>query len=449
MTDWLILVLVIGVNFVLWGSVGFLRLCDEGIGRWLSRASDRRAARSGPRRLSVVGGRHPQRLTVDDIAVLMAAHDEELVIEHSLRCIGALVPIQNVHVVSDFSTDRTVELARRTGARVLETQTNVGKAGALQAGIEHFGLTRRFAAVLILDADTQLDRCYFDRALPLLDDPRVVAVAGCAQTRWHPKDQSLLGAMIVAHRQRIYTLTQRLLKYGQTWRGLNATHIVPGFASIYRSRALEQIEINPSGLVIEDFNMTFEIHAKRLGRVAFTPGACAYTQDPDRYGDYVRQIRRWALGLWQTVHRHRPRRGLFALVLAQLLGELLTSSVLFLLLPLVVLCLGAAELATVAGFGFGADLSAGIRDHITLTVIALGILLPDYLLTCCVALLEKRPRYLYLGLFFVGMRVTDAAVALSTLPRAWRERSDGRWTSPTRRAVPSGDGDEARVREVA
>jgi len=450
-SPWVLAVLVIGVNFVLWGGVGLLRFADELAARvrgrfrqWRGRGGRRRArhrAPSGRRSFSMhnadVGpGR---RLTAADIAVLMAAHDEELVIEHSLAAISELVPAENVHVVSDYSTDRTVELARAAGVHVLQTATNVGKAGALQEGVTRFALAERFEAVLILDADTQLDPRYLEVALPLLDDPRVVAVAGCAQTRWHPGELSLLGAMIVAHRQRIYTLTQRLLKYGQTWRGLSATHIVPGFASIYRSRALEQIEVNAAGLVIEDFNMTFEVHAKKLGRVAFAPAACAYTQDPSNYRDYVKQTSRWALGLWQTLRRHRPRRGFFAAMLALLIAELLTSSVLFVLLPLVLLVLCAGELATSVGIDEAQPVADLVGDHLGLTAIALGVLLPDYLMTCAVAALEKRPRYLYLGLFFLAMRVTDAVIALRTLPRAWQERSSGQWVSPTRRAiVPEG-----------
>jgi len=452
-TVWLLVVLVIGVNFVLWGSIGLLRLCDERIGR--RRRARHRHAHARRRSSNLLRpaacpytldrNLDRRRLTTRDIAVLMAAHNEELVIEYSLRAIAELVPIANVHVVSDFSSDRTVELARATGATVLETETNVGKAGALQAGIRHFRLAERFAAVLILDADTQLDPRYFEVALPMLDDPRVAAVAGCAQTRWHPEELSLLGAMVVAHRQRIYTLTQRLLKFGQTWRGISATHIVPGFASIYRSRVLEDVDVNPPGLVIEDFNMTFEVHAKRLGRVAFSLGACAYTQDPSRYRDYVKQTKRWALGLWQTLRRHRPRRGLFAAGLAVLIAELLTSSLFFLLLPFVLLILGAAELATAVGLGFGASVADAVSGGDVIAAVALGVLLPDYLLTLWVALLERRPRYLYLGLFFMAMRVTDAAIALWTLPLAWRERSTGQWVSPTRRAIAPVEG----VREVA
>jgi len=61
----------------------------------------------------------------------MPAHNEEVVIAESLAAITALIPAGQVHVVSDGSTDRTVELAEAMGANVIATETNLGKAGAL------------------------------------------------------------------------------------------------------------------------------------------------------------------------------------------------------------------------------------------------------------------------------------------------------------------------------
>jgi poly-beta-1,6-N-acetyl-D-glucosamine synthase len=53
---------------------------------------------------------------------------------------------------------------------------------------------------------------------------------------------------------------------------------------MYRSSAPAKIKVLAPGLVIEDFNMTFEIQAKKLGRIAFRPSAAvAYTQDPDNF----------------------------------------------------------------------------------------------------------------------------------------------------------------------
>ena len=372
-----------------------------------------------------------------DVAVLIPAHNEALVIGESLRSIMALVPRQNVHVVSDGSTDATVQIARHAGARVIETKENVGKAGALQEAIERFGLVRRFALVMLLDADTRVQPGYFGAALPMLADPKVVAVAGCVRTALDRK-MSPSGNVLVGHRTRIYTVGQRALKFGQTYLRSNATPIVPGFASLYRTRVLPKIDMNPPGLVIEDFNMTFEVYQKRLGKVGFNLGAVAVTQDPDNFRDYVRQTKRWAVGLWQTVRRHPPRANLFTAMLALLLLELVTSSVLFALLPLVLLVLAVPELAGgVASWPWFADVYAAVSAHVRLTTVLFGVVLPDYLLTCAVALIERRPRLLLLGVFFPLLRIVDAMIALYSVPVAWLSRSSGRWKSPARRAPAS------------
>lgn len=439
---WALVLLVVGVNLLFWGAIGLLRLADDVLQRGLRRRDreTRHRPRPSPLRPPLPGpdegGHGPAPLR---LAVLMPAHDEALVIGESLAAITALVPRDDVHVVSDASTDATVEIAIAAGVHVLETPTNVGKGGALAHALRPGGILDAYDAVLILDADTQLDPDYLGCALPMLEDPEVVAVAGCAHTRWE-RSLGPVGTVVVAHRQRIYALTQWLVKYGQTWRGISATHIVPGFASIYRTEALRRIDIAAAGLVIEDFNMTFEIHAKDLGRIAFHPGAIAYTQDPARYRDYVRQMQRWCLGLWQTIRRHRPRRLVFGISLAAMVTELVTSSLAFVLLPLVALLLGVLalvpEVASVPALG---DATTVLAGELSLPLLLLVVLLPDYVLTVAVAIAERRPRYLLDGLFFIPMRVTDAAITLASLPRAWRTRSTGRWTSPTRRVVePTG-----------
>ena len=450
---WLLFALVFGVNFTLWGTIGFLRIVDGALDRFRRLPRNAGSAAHRARRAAALiqaaangglagstlasgGGR---TLTIADVAVLMAAHNEEVVIDDSLAAITALVPRENVHVVSDASTDSTVDLALRHGVNVIETATNVGKAGALEEGIRTFGLVERFSVVLLLDADTRLDPGYFQAALPLFDDPDIVAVAGCAHSNWHTPGLSFLGRLVTAHRSRIYALTQRLLKYGLTWRRINATHIVPGFASLYRTTVLPNITINPVGLVIEDFNMTFEVYRKSLGRVGFTVSAIAITQDPVTVHDYIKQTKRWALGLWQTVRRHRLHPDLLSAMLCVLLLELLTASVTFLVLPLVVIVLVVPDLFPVAlHWPVASAVHAAIASHTSLRTIYLGVLLPDLLLTLFVAAVERRPRYLLYSVFFVFMRTIDAAIAIYTLPRAWREESTGRWVSPARRDPAGG-----------
>ena len=427
---WALAMLMLGANFALWGSVGLIRLAESVLTRGGGPPDppDRRSAwRANP------GG----PLTTTDVAVLIPAHNEELVIADSLRAIMALVPPRNVHVVSDGSTDGTVQIARRSGARVISTQENVGKAGALEEAIARFGLIDRFAVVMLLDADTRVQPGYFAAALPMFDNPQVVAVAGCVRTA-RDRKLSLSGQVLVGHRTRIYAIGQRALKFGQTWLRSNATPIVPGFASLYRTRVLPHLEMNPPGLVIEDFNMTFEVYQKRLGKVGFTLSAVAVTQDPDNLHDYIRQTKRWALGLWQTVRRHPPRANLFTAMIALLLLELVTSSVLFFLLPLALIVLLVPDLAgQVLSWPPFDDLHLAVSSHLTLTAVLLGVLLPDFLLTCAVAVLERQPRLLPLAVFFPFMRILDAAISLYSVPMAWLSVSNGRWKSPARRPVGS------------
>jgi hypothetical protein len=68
-----------------------------------------------------------------------------------------------------------------------------------------------------------------------------------------------------------------------------------------------------------------------------------------------------------------------------------------------------------------------------LLAICIGVLVPDFLLTLAVVAVERKPRYLLYAPFYVFMRMLDAGITLYTLPCAWRETSNGRWSSPTRR----------------
>jgi cellulose synthase/poly-beta-1,6-N-acetylglucosamine synthase-like glycosyltransferase len=179
--------------------------------------------------------------------------------------------------------------------------------------------------------------------------------------------------------------------------------------------------------------MTFEVYQRRMGKVGFTLGAVAMTQDPDNFRDYVRQTKRWALGLWQTVRRHPPRMNLFSGMLALMLVELITSSVLLTLLPAVMLILLVPQLIPTAVLWpvYGAVFTM-VSTHMTLKVIFLGIFVPEFVMTIVVAVIERRPRLLLAMPFFPFMRILDAAIGLYSIPLAWLASSNGKWKSPAR-----------------
>jgi cellulose synthase/poly-beta-1,6-N-acetylglucosamine synthase-like glycosyltransferase len=429
-----LLVLVLGVNLTLWTLIGGIRLTTERLTteRLTTERLTAERLTGRPDRPSAAG----PTLSPADVAVLIPAHNEEPVIAATIDSVLRLVPAQNVHVVADGCTDATAAVARACGVEVLELTPGRGKAGGIEAAITQFDLPDRFAVLLIADADTRLDAHYLRYGLPALDQPGVIALAGYARAGWRPQELSLVGRYLISYRTRLYAVMQ-WLKYGQTWRWTNVTAIVPGFASMYRTSVLSAMDLNPPGLVIEDFNMTFEIHHKRLGKIGFRPAAHATTQDPDNFRDYCRQVLRWHLGFWQTVRRHGLWRSWFCAALVLFLAEVLTASVGIVLLVGVLVVVGVAALVSQvepAG-AWLAGLVDPVGDFLTLTNLLLFLALPDYLLTCLTALVFRRPSLLLYGVGFLGLRFVDATVALLAIPMAWRIRSNGQWTSPARRPI--------------
>jgi hypothetical protein len=67
--------------------------------------------------------------------------------------------------------------------------------------------------------------------------------------------------------------------------------------------------------------------------------------------------------------------------------------------------------------------------------VLIGVVLPDCAITCLTAAVERRARLLLCGLFFLPLRVVDAAIALYAVPSALFSTSTGRWSSPARRAT--------------
>lgn len=408
-------VILVGFTTVVWGTAGLLR-CFARIG------ATRRAAAS-PHAI-------PSRSSV---AVLIPAHNEELVLPATLRAATALLDAEQIFVVSDGSSDGTADVARSFGTNVLELNPNRGKAGAISAAIMQFRLAERFEIVMLLDADTVLDEHYFDTGLPLFTGDDVVAVAGTAMSMPHPRPPTLVGKILVGYRQRVYIVVQWLHKYGQAARPANAVWIVPGFASMYRSRVLASIDITARGLTIEDYNMTFELHTKSLGRIAFDPRAArAYTQDPDTVHQYSRQVGRWALGFWQTVMRHKWRPDRFWAGLSLYMVELVFGSLVFVLLLPALIVSAAATFVAAQGID-PTGVSGDVAVHLPLQILVLGALAPDYAFTIITAIVLKRPGFLLLGLAFPAVRLLDAVLCLRGMPEALRSDSDGRWVSPTRR----------------
>lgn len=102
------------------------------------------------------------------VLVLMPAHNESTLIVPAARSLRNLDPtfaeLRTV-IIADNCTDDTAALARSQGVEVLErTNPEVrGKPAAIQWAVDMIGLTS-FDAVAIVDADTEIDREFFNYA---------------------------------------------------------------------------------------------------------------------------------------------------------------------------------------------------------------------------------------------------------------------------------------------
>lgn len=83
------------------------------------------------------------------VAAVIPAFNEEETIGSVVAAVQQVELIQTVVVVDDGSADRTAELARAAGARVLVHPENRGKAAAMKTGFE----AATTPVVLFLDAD--------------------------------------------------------------------------------------------------------------------------------------------------------------------------------------------------------------------------------------------------------------------------------------------------------
>ncbi len=333
----------------------------------------------------------------------------------------------DIYVASDGSRDRTVEIANGYGCNVLDIQPNGGKARAIDRAIRHFDLCERYKAVLIQDADSEIDPLYLREGLPLFNDPQVAAVAGHVLSRWRHQRWPSIDLIYTAYRTRLYCLLQMAFQYGLSWKPFSLSYIAPGFASMYRTSALKKIDITASGLVIEDFNMTFEVQHRRLGRIAYSPSVRCSSEDPFRLKDYRKQVERWYLGFWQTVRRHGVWPGAFWVALGGLLLELVFISLFTLALPFLLVS-WAAEGWHVPAFSL---LDLRLHD-VSAPALVLFYFAVDYALTIVVAAMERRPSMLVYGLAFPVLRLLDAALFLRALVASFSTTSDGTWKSPER-----------------
>jgi cellulose synthase/poly-beta-1,6-N-acetylglucosamine synthase-like glycosyltransferase len=234
------------------------------------------------------------------LCLLIAAHDEELVIAQTVEsAVRAGMKAENIYVVDDNSSDKTSEIARSIlGEKNVVRVGRSGKGLALSKAARRFRLVKRYRWIHIADADGGFAPNYFKVFRGQL---RVKYAAATGYVK------SLPGGPVSQYRVFEYTIGLEIHRRFQAI--TNTVPIIPGPTSCFRSDVFAQLDFANRSLT-EDFDVTLQIHRKKLGRIQFIPDAVAYTQDPKNTRDFIKQILRWNRGIMQGVHRHRIGRKL-------------------------------------------------------------------------------------------------------------------------------------------
>lgn len=411
--------LPLGISTTFWFIVGIIRLIYEEF------------IHHGDYRL-----KKNTKLKKTDIAVILPAHNEELVIRSSIKALKRSINRKNIYVVSDGSTDDTYNLARAERVHVSNLTPGRGKAKAMKYLLEQYKLFEKYKLIFIVDADTKIDKNFADVALSILRDPDIAVVFGSAQIPWQQHWIPSLKYYFISYRERLNRMLQYFLIYGQTWKYTNVNYVVPGFATIYRSEILKQLEIDTPGLLIEDFNLAFQLHKKKLGKIGWHQTMIGLDQHPDNLPDYWKQVKRWNIGFFQTVKANGIWLSFFYFSLALFTFEVLLNSLFVLFLPFLFLYLIAPF------FGDASWMhqyqmfyqTFGLFKNVSLMDLLMAMVIFDYGMTVVIGLVHKKPQFLFYGLFFFIMHFITSLILISSLYPGLFGKSSGRWISPTRRA---------------
>lgn len=260
------------------------------------------------------------------LALLLPAHNEELIIAETIRsAIASGQAKDDIYVVNDNSSDNTEAIALDLlGPDQVLTVERSGKALAVKKAIDKFQLETRYTWLHIADADSIFSPDYFRHYQSKLDPTKYAVAVGFVQ--------SLRGNWISTYRALSYTYSQHITRRLQSY--FNMISVFPGPITCFRTDIISKLEFGNSSLT-EDFDITLQVHRKKLGKIVFIPRAINYTQDPQTLRDFCKQNLRWQRGFFQGVKKYRI--GLHRQAIDLSLGITMLQMVLFLLQMFVLL----------------------------------------------------------------------------------------------------------------
>ena len=276
------------------------------------------------------------------VSVIVPAHNEGITIEATIRSLLALdYKLYEIIVVDDGSTDQTAQAVREAfhmwpvnrpiqrripcqpEVAVFETRAykvpitlvqkeNGGKADALNMGIN----VSNYPYFLCIDADSVLQYDSLEKIVrPVLEDSRVVAVGGTVRPC---NGATIQNGRVVRYRMPKGLLaSMQVLEYDRSFLAsrilfdkFNGNIIISGAFGLFRKSVVIAAGGYDPDTMGEDMELVVKLHVfcRENGhpyRIRYVTDAVCWTQVPETLVDLCKQRRRWHIGLFQSMTKHR------------------------------------------------------------------------------------------------------------------------------------------------
>lgn len=255
-------------------------------------------------------------MTLPKISIIIPTLNEEKNLPRLLSSLHLLdYPQKNLEIiiVDGGSTDQTVVIAQKFGARVLNNPLKIRGAGC-KIGIEK----ARHSLVAFTDADCVVPKNWLSKLSQYFDRPEIAAVGGPNIT---PKNETISGRAVG---EVLKMLTTPGARYGYTGNQIVEIYHNPGCNVLYQKRAILKVgNFNRRLLTCEDEELDFRLRVANY-KLLFTPQVVVEHYRRLTYRKIFVQAHRFGIGRMQAIRLHPKMARWFhfvpALVIISLVG---------------------------------------------------------------------------------------------------------------------------------
>lgn len=286
---------------VFWGVWLLIPLAIDGGKALVGLVSALVARRVAPRARPLMGEDPPL------VTITVPIYNSEATLEACLRSIAAQsYPLNAIEVllIDNGSRDRSFELFLRVRQELplavdwLAVPMN-GKAWAVNAGIH----LARGDYLINVDSDAALDGEAVERIVAAFRaDPQLAAATGAIAVLPAPPDATPAQRLLAACEWFEYLQAFQVGRVAQS--ALDNVYTLSGAFSAFRRDALLQTSLYTQRTVVEDCDLTFEFHARGLGRVGAVPEAVAFVHPIEGLRQLYAQRVRWQRGQVEVSAEH-------------------------------------------------------------------------------------------------------------------------------------------------